>query len=109
MGSSDIPLPPVSTWTAPRQKKLVPIVTTSEGTPTLVMITPFSAPARKPAINMSSSANHRLPVRVRTVAKIHIPKAMIEVNDRSISPVMTTMVRGSATMPKKGVADINAR
>ena len=37
-----------------------------------------------------------------------MPNDMIDGNDRSISPVMITIVSGSATMAKKGVVDMNA-
>ncbi len=48
-------------------------------------------------------------MNVITVAKTNTPNDMIEVKDRSISPVTTTSVIGKATMAKKGVVDINAR
>ena len=37
-----------------------------------------------------------------------MPKDMIDGNDRSISPVITTIVSGSATIAKKGVVDMKA-
>ena len=52
--------------------------------------------------------SHTLCVAVKTRSKIVIPKAMTEGNERSISPVMTTRVRGIAISAKYGVLDMKA-
>ena len=49
-----------------------------------------------------------LPLAAMTVENVNMPRDMMDVNERSISPVMTISVTVSATMPKKGVVDMNA-
>ena len=60
---------------------------------------PQAAPVSKPASSASGQGRPACTVR----QKIAVPSAMIEGNDRSISPVMTTKVRASAMMPNCGV------
>ncbi len=54
-----MPLAPVNTMTAPRQKNWVPMVATSDGTPMRTTITPLRAPATKARENACNEAEPR--------------------------------------------------
>ncbi len=94
--------------TAPRQKNWVPMVATSDGMPIFVTITPLRRPATIPPRMQPMKPSATLCVRVNTRSKIVMPKAMTDGNERSISPVMTTSVKGMAMSAKYGVVDMKA-
>ena len=63
------------------------------------------APVIKAATSAIGQATPALPTSKQ---KIEVPRAMIEGNDKSISPVMTTKVRARAIKPNWGVVCANA-
>ena len=69
------------------------------------LIQPQAAPVAKPASERQrAAAAPAWSTRQNTA----VPSAMIEGNDRSISPVMTTKVSASAMMAKSGVVSAKA-
>ena len=87
----------------------MPIVTTSEGIPTKVMIRPLNRPASAPTPSEAAAPRATLPVACHTNTKPTIPRAMTEGNERSMSPAMMTIVSGIATSAKNGVVWANER
>ena len=87
----------------PRKRNCVPIVTTSDGMPTNVTTRPLKRPGQdadgqraddRPARRCRSPA--------QTQTKPTMPSAMIDGNERSMSPAMMTIVRGMAMIAKYG-------
>ena len=78
------------------------------GSPIRTTITPLRTPARRPARRHATKPSQVLPVTLNTSSKAVMPMAMIDGNDRSISPVITIMVRGMAISAKNGVVDMKA-
>src|SRR3954452_9935718 len=82
----------------PRNSVKVPMVTAMDGSPRRVMSTPFRAPPSPPTMSAASMAGQMFqPCCVRYPSKVD-DKPIIEATERSISPVMTMSVRGSAMM-----------
>jgi hypothetical protein len=77
--------------------------------PTRVMTMPLNKPARPPTRSVATTASSTLPVPRHTKTNPTIPRAMIDGNDKSMSPVMITIVSGSATNAKNGVVWANDR
>ena len=84
------------------------MVMTSDGMLRRATSEPLIHPQIAPTANAPSSAiGHGTPACARR-QKAAVPSAMIEGNDRSISPVMTTKVSARAMMPNCGVVCANA-
>ncbi len=107
-GTREAGLPPVTTKTTPLQKNMVPMVATRDGIPSRTTIAPFRSPARNPATRQKIKASTILPVVLKTLTNTSIPIAIMDGNDKSISPAITTIVNGKAIMAKNGIVDINA-
>ena len=90
--------------TIPSQKKKVPIVRTSDGTPKATMSAPLSRPTPSPAARPAIRPGPPWPAAMNT----HAPTAITAANERSISPAMTTSVSASAMIPVSGTVDISA-
>ncbi len=84
------------------------MVATSDGIPNLTTMMPFSSPTSNPAPRQATNASSTLPVLSKTLTNPNIPIAMMEGNDRSISPAITIIVSGNAIMAKNGMVDIYA-
>src|SRR3954452_24450289 len=82
----------------PRNSVRVPMVTAMDGSPRRVMSTPFRAPPSAPTTSAASMAGQMFqPCCVRYPSSVE-DKPIIDATERSISPVMTMSVRGSAMM-----------
>src|SRR5690348_16958051 len=95
-GKSDTVFGPSRISATPRYRARVPIVTASEGRPTRVTSRPLISPARIPAsattrkmASIGQCLAHRNPSRA-----LDMPR--IDATDRSISPLITISVMGSA-------------
>jgi hypothetical protein len=72
------------------------------------MMMPFNHPAKVPVASAARNANHTHPVDSYVNMKAIIPIAIMEGNERSISPAITVIVNGIAMMAKNGMVDIKA-
>ena len=78
----------------------MPIVTTSEGRPTTVTTRPLKRPAPAPTASDAMAESATLPVASQVHTKPTMPRAMMEGNERSMSPATMTIVSAMATMAK---------
>ena len=76
-------------------------MTTSAGSPMSVTIRPLKSPARAPTTETAATiASSVLPVACHTQTKPTMPSAMIDGNDRSMSPATMSSVSIIATIAK---------
>ena len=68
---------------------------------------PLKSPHATPVASAATTPSSTLPVACQVATKPTIPSDMVEPNDRSMSPATMTIVRGMATMAKKGVVWAN--
>ena len=86
------------------------MVMTSEGMLSAATRRPLMRPQAAPVAKAQTRPTHQgAPPWAVTRQKAAVPSAMTEGNERSISPVMTTKVSDSATMPNSGVVSAKAR
>jgi hypothetical protein len=93
----------------------VPIVATSDGIPNLTTIKPLIQPMMATDEQGSDKSQKNsygyitdvaLCIQMRTAT---MPIAMMDGKERSISPAMTTIVKGIAIKAKKGMVDMKAK
>ena len=84
------------------------MVMTSEGMFSRAIRAPLSQPHAAPVASPAISPSQCGMPAFATRQKIAVPSAMIDGNDRSISPVITTKVSASAMMANSGVVCANA-
>ena len=78
----------------------MPIVTTSEGSPMTVTTRPLKRPALVPTSSATIAPRATLAVASQVHTKPTMPRAMMEGNERSMSPATMTIVSAIATMAK---------
>ncbi len=104
--NNGIPVPCESTFTAPRQKNMVPSVATMEGIPNLTINTELIKPASIPMRRPANRATKIFWVSTNTLAKTQAEIASTEGKERSISPKIIMGVKASTIIPIKGMVDI---
>ncbi len=102
-GVSATPVPFISTSSMPRYRNEVPMVMTREGMLSRATSAPFTQPQSAPVAKPPSTATHCGSSALTSRQNTAVPSAMMEGKERSISPVMTTKVRASASTPNSGV------
>ena len=79
------------------------MVMTREGMLSRATSAPFTQPQSAPVAKPPSKATHCGSSAFTSRQKTAVPSAMMEGKERSISPVMTTKVKASASTPNSGV------
>jgi hypothetical protein len=91
---------PNSTSASPRNRVSVPIVTAIDGKPNRATSSPLSAPPRAPTTMAAANAGQMPQPWCHKSPTSEPDRPSIEATDRSISPVITTKVTGSAMIAR---------
>ncbi len=97
-GKSVMVLAPRTISARPRNSVRVPIVTAIDGSPSLATSTPLSAPPSAPTASAATIASPMGQPWLCSWPMTQPDRPSIEATDRSISPVITMSMSGSAMM-----------